>query len=201
MLHSDRTLGSGLRRLSIMLTAATALTIGPPALGQSQPSSSGQSEIEQADDVLGSSSYRLIQPIAAGKPIAVTIDLSRQLADIRQDGVLIAVTRVSTGMAGHETPTGTFTVLQKDAHHHSNRYDDAPMRYMQRLTWDGIAIHAGEIGDTPSSHGCIRMPLAVAKLIFSASQAGTTVTITDGLTVPPMEDRSDLADDSEASAL
>ena len=76
-------------------------------------------------------------------PISIVVSISQQLAYVYRGGNLIAVSTVSTGRAGHETPTGEFTILQKNKFHRSNIYSNAPMPYMQRLTWDGIALHAG----------------------------------------------------------
>src|SRR3546814_18004653 len=77
-----------------------------------------------------------------------------------------------------ETPTGIFTILQKKVDHKSNLYDDAPMPYMQRLTWSGIAMHAGNLPGYPASHGCIRLPLAFAEHLYGVTQLGLTVIIT-----------------------
>ena len=71
---------------------------------------------------------------------------------------LIAQAPVSSGQKGRETPAGIFSVLQKDADHYSNLYDDAYMPHMQRLTWSGIALHGGPLPGYPASHGCVRMP-------------------------------------------
>ena len=70
----------------------------------------------------------------------------------------IAASTCSTGRPGHSTPTGAFVVLQKDVHHHSSPYDDAPMPYMDRVTWSGVALHAGHLPGYPASHGCVRLP-------------------------------------------
>jgi lipoprotein-anchoring transpeptidase ErfK/SrfK len=94
----------------------------------------------------------------------VIITLPRQLAFVYRNGVLIGVSTVSSGTKGHATPTGVFTVLQKKVEHYSNLYNAAPMPYMQRLTWDGIAMHAGNLPGYPASHGCVRLPKAFAKL-------------------------------------
>jgi lipoprotein-anchoring transpeptidase ErfK/SrfK len=92
---------------------------------------------------------------------------------------LIGVSTVSTGKPGHDTPTGTFNILEKQLKHRSTLYNDAPMPFMQRLTWDGVALHAGNIPGYPASHGCIRLPAAFAELLFNATRLGVSVTITD----------------------
>ena len=88
-------------------------------------------------------------------PMAVVVSLTEQRAYVYRNGLLIAVSTVSTGKPGHETPTGVFTILQKDKDHHSSKYNDAPMPYQERLTWDGVALHAGRIPGYPASHGCV----------------------------------------------
>jgi hypothetical protein len=93
---------------------------------------------------------------------------------------------VSTGKQGHETPTGVFTILQKNADHHSNLYNNAPMPFMQRLTWDGVALHAGKIPGYPASHGCVRLPYEFSKLLFDATTMGVTVVIANDTPTPSM---------------
>src|SRR3546814_12946813 len=85
---------------------------------------------------------------------------------------------VSTGMKGHRTTTGEFPVLQKRQWHRSNLYSNAPMLFMQRLTWDGIALHAGHNPGYPASHGCIRLPYDFARRLFGMTQVGTLVRVT-----------------------
>ena len=117
--------------------------------------------------------------IAPEGPIMVIIDLKTQLAFVYRNGVRIGVTTVSSGKPGKKTPTGIFTILQKNKDHKSNLYNSAPMPYMQRLTWDGIAMHAGNLPGYPASHGCVRLPLAFSKLLFDVSKMGMTVVVTD----------------------
>jgi lipoprotein-anchoring transpeptidase ErfK/SrfK len=108
----------------------------------------------------------------AVRPVTILVDLSRQTAVVYRNGVAIGMTTVSTGKKGHETPTGVFTILQKNAKHKSNLYNDAPMPYMQRLTWDGVALHAGNLPGYPQSHGCVRMPMAFAEKLFKVDREG-----------------------------
>ena len=116
--------------------------------------------------------------------MSIIISLQTQMAYAYRNGVRIGVSTVSTGKPGYETPTGLFVILQKDIDHKSNLYDDAPMPFMQRLTWDGIAMHAGNIPGYPASHGCIRLPTAFAKLLFGITKLGLTVVITDEPNAP-----------------
>lgn len=114
----------------------------------------------------------------------VVVSLKLQRAYVYRNGVMIGVSTVSSGTKGHETPTGVFTVLQKQVDHKSNLYDNAPMPFMQRLTWDGIAMHAGKLPGYPASHGCIRLPTAFAQLLYGVTQTGMTVIINDEEPVP-----------------
>ena len=117
-------------------------------------------------------------------PVVVVVSVTEQRASIYRNGVRIGLSTVSTGRAGHETPTGVFHVLQKDRTHHSKKYNDAPMPDAERLTWDGVALHAGGLPGYPSSHGCIHLPSRVAELLFDASALGMTVVIGSEGTAP-----------------
>jgi hypothetical protein len=117
--------------------------------------------------------------VAPAGPIMVVINLNTQRAYVYRNGLRIGVTTVSSGKPGKKTPTGIFTILQKNKDHKSNLYNSAPMPYMQRLTWDGIALHAGNLPGYPASHGCIRMPMEFSKKLFEVSNMGMTVVVTD----------------------
>ncbi|MET0226380.1 MAG: L,D-transpeptidase, partial [Dokdonella sp.] len=118
-------------------------------------------------------------------PMAVIVSVSEQRAYAYRNGILIAVSTVSTGKPGYETPSGVFTILQKDKDHHSNKYNSAPMPYQQRLTWDGIALHAGGLPGYPESHGCVHLPTQFATLLFAATNMGMTVVISKEGASPP----------------
>lgn len=113
-----------------------------------------------------------------GGGVHVVVSLPLQKAYVFEGGELLWTAPVSTGKRGHETPAGTFPILQKKVHHRSNKYDNAPMPYMQRLTWYGIALHAGHVPGYPASHGCIRLPRSYAKKLYDLTDHGTRVTIT-----------------------
>ena len=112
-------------------------------------------------------------------PLFLVISLTAQRAMVYRNGLPIAASTISTGEKGRETPTGVFTILQKEVVHRSRTYDDAPMPYMQRLTWKGVAMHAGHLPGYAASHGCIRLPKGFAKLLYGATQIGTPVMISD----------------------
>jgi hypothetical protein len=110
-------------------------------------------------------------------PVSVVVSLDEQRVHVYRNGVRIAVSTCSSGKPGHETPTGVFVVLQKDRDHRSSTYSNAPMPNMNRLTWDGIALHAGNLPGYPASHGCIRLPLSFSALLFDVTHLGTPVII------------------------
>jgi hypothetical protein len=109
--------------------------------------------------------------------VEIVVSIPLQRAYVYRGGGLIGVTTVSTGKPGHSTPTGKFDILQKRARHFSNLYNNAPMPFMQRLTWGGIALHAGQIPGRPASHGCVRLPLEFARNLFAVTRIGASVHI------------------------
>ena len=115
---------------------------------------------------------------APSGPVVVLVSLNEQRAYVYRNGIRIGYTNVSTGKPGHETPTGVFTILQKDKDHVSNLYK-AKMPYTQRLTWSGICLHAGGLPGYPSSHGCIHLPLEFSEHLFEIEHLGATVVIAD----------------------
>jgi L,D-transpeptidase catalytic domain/SPOR domain len=110
----------------------------------------------------------------------IVISKKSQNMFVFSDGALWASTPISTGKRRHETPSGVFPILQKHRLHRSNIYSGAPMPFMQRLTWSGIALHAGWVPGYPASHGCVRVPRAFAQSLFKLTKASaTTVVIGD----------------------
>src|SRR5262245_47389886 len=91
-------------------------------------------------------------------PVVVLVSIPQQSMHVYRNGILIGRSTVSTGSKGHATPGGVFSILEKKQTHHSKKYNDAPMPYMQRLTWSGIAMHSGQLPGYPASHGCVRLP-------------------------------------------
>lgn len=117
-------------------------------------------------------------------PVAVVVSIPEQRVHVYRNGVRIAVSTCSTGKPGHATPTGVFVVLQKDKNHHSSTYNDAPMPNMNRLTWSGIALHAGDLPGYPASHGCVRLPMAFSANLFTVTHVGTPVIISGAASDP-----------------
>lgn len=116
---------------------------------------------------------------ASAGPVSLVIHLTRQRVVLYRGGEPIAASTISSGSKGRETPIGVFTILQKAVEHRSRTYDNASMPYMQRLTAQGVAMHAGNLPGYPASHGCIRLPKEFAKLLYGVTALGTVVVITD----------------------
>jgi len=111
-------------------------------------------------------------------PIQIVVSVKDQQATVYAGGKAVAQSRVSTGKRGHSTPTGLFSILQKNRYHRSNIYSNAPMPFMQRLTWSGIALHASNsVPDYPASHGCVRLPHEFARKLFKFTERGAHVVI------------------------
>jgi lipoprotein-anchoring transpeptidase ErfK/SrfK len=124
------------------------------------------------------------EPAKPQGPLIIAISIEKQKLRIYDANGFFAETAISTGMKGHSTPMGVFSVIQKQKLHHSNIYSGAPMPYMQRITWSGIAIHAGVLPGYPASHGCIRMPMAFAIKMWNWTKLGARVVITPGEMTP-----------------
>ncbi len=117
-------------------------------------------------------------------PVVVAISIEKQNLKVYDGNGLFAETPVSTGMRGHATPMGVFSVIQKNKWHRSNIYSGAPMPYMQRITWSGVALHAGALPGYPASHGCIRLPAPFAARLWSWTRLGARVIVTPGEVSP-----------------
>jgi hypothetical protein len=114
---------------------------------------------------------------AAKGPLQVIVSIADQRISVYDDGALLARSAVSTGVPRHPTPLGVFSVIGKKRWHRSNLYSAAPMPYMQRLTWSGIALHAGVLPGYPASHGCIRLKKDFAVRLWDLTRRGTRVII------------------------
>lgn len=116
---------------------------------------------------------------ADSRALQILVSKSDQSLSLYENGEIIATSKVSTGKAGHETPSGIFSILEKRKYHESNIYSAAPMPFMQRLTWSGIALHEGKVPNYAASHGCVRLPSKFAKSLFGDTRTGVHVIITD----------------------
>jgi hypothetical protein len=117
-------------------------------------------------------------------PLIISVSIAQQKLRIYDANGLFAESPISTGMPGHSTPMGVFSVIQKQKFHKSNIYSGAPMPFMQRITWSGIALHAGVLPGHPASHGCIRMPMAFAVKMYGWTRMGARVIVTPGEVTP-----------------
>jgi hypothetical protein len=138
---------------------------------------SSPAELARIADELKPGEWVWAPSVAPSGPLLIYVDLSRQRATVYRNGVRIGVSTISSGKPGHETPTGVFTILQKDATHHSKKYDNAPMPFQERLTWDGVALHAGGLPGYPESHGCIHLPYTFSQELFRVTTLGATVIV------------------------
>lgn len=166
-----------------------ALLPGTPAFAQGAKTSA----VTDADISRLAPGHFIWAPnLAPEGPMLMVVSLKAQQAYVYRNGIRIGVSTISSGKGAKATPTGVFTILQKREKHFSNLYNNAPMPYMQRLTWDGIALHAGHLPGYPASKGCVRLPRAFAEKLFAATSLGMTVVINDEAASPHRLDGGDL---------
>ena len=172
-------------RLGLVL-AFSGVMVSTAAWGDSVPfwGAKASVAIDTPIDQLKKGEFLWIGNAVTTGPVVMVVSISEQRAYVYRNGILIGATTVSTGRPGHLTPTGVFTVLQKQKEHRSTIYDGAPMPYMERLTWGGVALHAGGLPGYPESHGCIHLPSEFARLLFEISPNGMTVVIGSDATEP-----------------
>ena len=145
----------------------------PPALDTAEPIPAVAPPPSEAAEPVA----RAQRAVTAGR-VRVLVSLPAQRLWVFRGRELVATSAVSTGKRGHETPAGSFPILQKRVEHYSNRYDNAPMPYMQRLTDYGIALHGGRLPGYPASHGCIRLPHRFARRLFNLTDFNSRVIVT-----------------------
>lgn len=167
----------------IALSLAAPLLAATPVWAQdataSAPTDDAATALPASVDDLQPGGWAWDDSAPAKGPLSITVSLTDKRLYAYRGGALVGVSTVSTGRPGYETPTGDFTILEKATMHRSNKYNDAPMPFMERLTWDGVAIHAGATPDYATSHGCVHVPLAFAKKLFGETRTGVHVSITD----------------------
>ena len=130
-----------------------------------------------ATDRRSGRSVESIESRTAGEPVMAIVSLRTQRVTVYDANGWILRAPVSSGQKGRETPAGIFAVIQKEAEHYSNLYDDAFMPHMQRITWSGIALHGGPLPGYPASHGCVRMPFDFAERLFDVTRPGLRVIV------------------------
>jgi len=162
--------------LALAGTAAAQLPITQPSLR-----SGGVADVAQR---LRPGEFLWAPQVAPQGPLLLVVSLATQRAVLYRNGIPIGISTVSSGRPGYSTPTGVFTILERHADHRSNLYNNAPMPYMQRLTWGGVALHGGDLPGYPASHGCVRLPIEFARLLFGITHTGMTVVVTGQVVVP-----------------
>jgi hypothetical protein len=175
----------------LALAAAGALALMVPAVPAVASIESDEAKAEASDaaamarlhmdELFGDKGLKTGQYLwrkgAFDGPPRVVISLSDQRAYLYRGDALVAVSTISTGTDEHPTPTGIFSVLQKQPMHRSLKYENAPMPFMQQIDSYGIAMHAGHLPGYPASHGCIRLPAEFAKKLYGITSVGATVMI------------------------
>ena len=169
-----------------LVLTVTGLALQAPALADSVPfwGAKDSVAIDTPINQLKKGEFLWMGEAVNTGPVVMVVSITEQRAYVYRNGILIGATTVSTGRPGHLTPTGVFTVLQKQKEHRSTIYDGAPMPYMERLTWGGVALHAGGLPGYPESHGCIHLPSEFARRLFEISPNGMTVVIGTEATAP-----------------
>lgn len=175
---------------------ALAAVFALAALGSSasaQQLEIGSGSVVEAVLKLRPGQFAWAPQLAPSGPVLLIVNTTTQRALLYRNGIPIAATTISTGRNGYRTPTGVFTILQKHVEHYSSKYNNAPMPYMQRLTWSGIALHAGQLPGYPASHGCVRLPLDFARKLYGVTKLGMTVVVTNTTTTPRVAPTPEIA--------
>ena len=190
LIRTTMTVGATMALLIGLNASVSALPFDLPGLSSPRPAPPAQRTVALHTPA-STKGKQLAKPEPANELAAkakgtlqIVISLDKQSLELYSDGAPIAHSRVSTGMRGRATPSGVYSVIQKDRWHRSNLYEDAPMFFMQRITWSGVAMHQGIVPNYPASHGCIRMPEAFAKQMWGTTRVGVRVIISRQETAP-----------------
>lgn len=186
---------TALRISALALLVLAALPTPAPA--QSLDSGSVMTAVEK----LKPGEYLWAPQLAPSGPMLLVVNRETQRLVVYRNGLPIGISTVSTGKPGHRTPTGVFTILQKQVEHYSSLYDSAPMPFMERLTWDGVALHGGTLPGYAASHGCIRLPKAFAEKLYGETRLGMTVVVTDKPELPRLAPTPQLLGHGDAAPL
>jgi lipoprotein-anchoring transpeptidase ErfK/SrfK len=149
-------------------------TVKKPKVKKSKPA---EATYDHGGIERGNTTKEVVADRKADGPLVITVSLRRQRVSVWDRNGLMMEAPISSGKLGTPTPTGIFSILQKNRVHFSNLYDSAPMPNMQRITWSGVALHAGALPGYPASHGCIRLPHGFSKRLFEVTQMGTRVIV------------------------
>ena len=159
------------------------IVLGSLGLGALNSAASAQLVTKYAEE-LRNGEFNWFPERSPSGPLLIIVSIPDQKVHVYRNGIRIAASTCSTGKPGHSTPTGVFKILQKDKHHRSSTYSNAPMPNMNRLTWSGIALHAGNLPGYPASHGCVRLPMEFSERLFGITRTGMTVVIADNKSYP-----------------
>jgi hypothetical protein len=172
------------RRRTAVPALAILLAIAAQPISAARAQSLESGPVMDAVRALKAGQFLWAPQLAPNGPMLIIVNRATQRVIVYRNGVPIAVSTVSTGRTGRRTPTGVFTILEKQVTHFSSLYNSAPMPFMERLTWDGVAMHGGTLPGYPASHGCIRLPHEFAKLLYGETRIGTVVVVTDSPELP-----------------
>jgi L,D-transpeptidase catalytic domain len=170
-----------MNRRNFSLLAASGF--GAAALGLKSRGASAQLVNKYAEQ-LKNGEFNWFPNRSPSGPLLIIVSIPDQIMHVYRNGIRVAASTCSTGKPGHRTPTGVFKILQKDKHHRSSTYSNAPMPNMNRLTWSGIALHAGNLPGYPASHGCVRLPMQFSEMLFGITRLGVTVVLADDNSQP-----------------
>ncbi len=163
-----------LHRMALRIVATVLVLMGTPLILCAHTVGI---ETNKATGPLKPGEYYWKPELSPRGPVVLVVSLPKQVMVVYRNGIQIGRSTVSTGAGKKATPTGVFEILQKKEEHYSNIYNNAPMPYMQRLTWTGIALHAGKLPGYPASKGCIRLPYDFSERLFTVTKMGGTVII------------------------
>ena len=178
-----------MKRLAFALAVTSALAFAAPAqANQSYEARVTASAASRSahDDMVATFGRESLKPgrylwrddaDSIGGPQRLVISLGDQLAYLYHGDEMVAVASISSGRPGHDTPSGVFQILGKETMHHSKKYENAPMPFVQWITDYGVGLHAGHNPGEPASHGCIRLPSAFTKKLYAVTDVGTPVLI------------------------
>ena len=165
-------------------TSRSSATSAAASSGSRGPSSNSQAAETSRDKKDKKGKKEEAKKAAPQGAVYAVISLADQHVTVYDATGRIAQSRISTGMPGHPTPIGLFSIIGKERWHHSNIYSGAPMPYMQRITWSGVAMHTGVVPGYPASHGCIRLPDSFAQQFWVMTQIGNRVVVARRDTTP-----------------
>jgi lipoprotein-anchoring transpeptidase ErfK/SrfK len=187
---------AGTSRFFVQWLGLALLLLVPVGAAGATAAAGDRDAITDVADALAPGEYIWRGNRKTSGPVEIVISLPLQRAYVYRDGTLIGKSTISSGRRGYESPIGRFPILQKRQVHHSNRYDNAPMPFMQRLNWHGVALHGGHVPGYPASHGCIRLPMGFARRLYAVTGLGDVVFVLD----EPVDSAETALEQARASA-